>query len=78
MSERRWLTSLPVNDAFAVQEEEAYRNLRCVEPGGGERKGVCVTVGGCMCVPCFIFQKIGKGFQQRMEPERLMKGEVTR
>lgn len=36
-------TSPPVNDAFAVQEEEADRNLRRVEPAeggvGGGRAG---------------------------------------
>lgn len=30
------LTPLPVDDALAVQEEEADRYLRCIEPAGGE------------------------------------------
>lgn len=37
---------LPVDDAFAVEEEEANCYLRCIKAGEGEKMGVCV----CECV----------------------------
>lgn len=67
-------TSLPVDDAFAVEEEEADRYLCCIKPGGREKEGGLTT-------GCFIFQKIGQGFSARregMELKRVMKGRVTK
>lgn len=48
-------TSLPVDDAFAVEEEEADCYLCCIKPGGKRR-------GGGITSRCFIFQKIRQGF----------------
>lgn len=36
---------LPVNDAFALQEEEPDGNFCCVEPGRGGSKGSLVITG---------------------------------
>lgn len=61
------LTSLPVDDAFAVEEEEADCYLRCIKPEGEEKSGVCVCVVVVVVVGgCFIFQKTGKCFKQEM------------
>lgn len=64
-------TSLPVDDAFAVEEEEADRYLCCIKPGGREK-----THYGC-----FIFHKIGPRFSARSEGvklKRVMKGRATK
>lgn len=64
-------TSLPVDDAFAVEEEEAGRYLRSVKPGGRQkRRRRGLTTG------CFIFQKIGQQGERR-ELKRVMKGRET-
>lgn len=67
--------SLPVDDAFAVEEEEADRYLCCIKPEAREKEG-----GGGHTTGCFIFQKIGQGFQQSegMELKKVMKGRVTK
>lgn len=54
------LSSLPVDDAFAVEEEEADCDLCCIKPEGEEKRGVCVSVCISVCAcGCFIFQKTG-------------------
>lgn len=67
-------TSLPVYDAFAVEEEEADRYLRCIKPGGREKGGV----GGHSLLVALSFRKLakvfgeerGKGAQMGDERER--------
>ncbi len=70
-------TSLPVDDAFAVEEEEAIRYLCTIKPGGGERRRVRERDS---LLADFSFRKLAQGFSARsegMELERLMKGRVT-
>lgn len=55
-------TSLPVDDAFAVEEEEADRYLRCIKPGGRKKGG-----GGLAKV---FSEKRGTGTQEGDERDR--------
>lgn len=52
-------TSLPVDDAFAVEEEEADRYLCCIKPGGREKE-----VGGDSLLVALSFRKLAKVFQR--------------
>lgn len=82
----------PVNDAFAVQEEEAHRNLRRVEPAEGGGRGrtggrehfVRARVAGRPHASVLFHlpgKKLGKDFffsPLLSSDGRLMKGEETR
>lgn len=62
-------TSLPVDDAFTVQEEEADCHLRCIKAVGYEEEKRETS----LTVTCFIFQKSGQGFKlilKKMDDDR--------
>lgn len=64
----------PVDDPFAVEEEEAHCDLRGVKPGEREEHENRYV---CVCV-CFISRKIGQSIKVKKKKRQLTKGKVSK
>lgn len=56
------LTSLPVDDAFAVEEEESDCYLCCIKPAGRKKKGWVPVVS---LLVALSFEKLAKVFSEK-------------